>query len=274
MRKELKRLIMPTIANKSKLDIRKERVYQFFNEERWRDYKKISEWPIKNDIVFLRKYTSFEYEYQYNYITYYEYQSQTAFPPIEPKDDHFWCRYCREEKPITESRGITPTGKTTSICIPCAKKYRRENYREIEAKRMKEKYHRNAEHRLGCVIKAHITHIIKGKFNKIRDKKWEDIVGLSKQEFLDYIISMLPEEWTMDNYGTVWVIQHIIPRDWAENESDGYLLNYHKNLMPLSFSENSSLRNRIDESQLNHWHFENKRIQELLNIHDLRYVTI
>jgi len=256
-------------ANKSKLDIRKDVVRQFFNEEKWRDYSKLIQWPIYKDVYYLRKYGEYgEFEELHNTIMYFEYKASNGIPPIQPIENHFYCRHCREEKPITEVRGTTPDGNPTTICIPCAKKYRSENYREIEAQRGREKYHQNAEHRLGCVIKTHITHIIKGKFNKIRDKKWEEIVGLSKQEFLDYIISMLPEGWTMDNYGTTWVIQHIIPRDWAENESDGYLLNYYKNLIPLSFSENSALSNRIDESQFNQWHYTNPRIQELLNIHD------
>ena len=33
----------------------------------------------------------------------------------------------------------------------------------------------------------------------------------------------------MDNYGVTWVLQHIVPRDWAEEPDDAYLLNYYKN---------------------------------------------
>jgi hypothetical protein len=68
----------------------------------------------------------------------------------------------------------------------------------------------------------------------------------------------------MDNYGKVWVIQHIVPRDFAEVESDAYLLNYYKNLMPWGFSDNAALSNGIEPSQLNEWHHSNPRIQQIL----------
>jgi len=242
---------------KSKLDIRKERVEEFFKNEEWRNHQKLSEWDIKNDIKYLRKYDAFEYEYEYKYIMYYEYQVRTALPPIEPKENHFWCRYCRDEKPQSEVRG-------TSICTPCAKQYRRDNYAEKERNSMRERYHSDPIHRIGSVIKAHINHILNNKFDKIRDETWEETVGLSKQAFLDYILEQCEPHWNMDNYGTEWVIQHIIPRDWAEVESDAYLLNYYKNLMPWGFSENAALKNRIEPSQLNEWHYTNERIQQLI----------
>jgi hypothetical protein len=214
------------IANKSKLDIRKETIRQFFDEEQWRDYTRKNQWPIYKDVYYLRQNGEYgEFEKIHNTIMYFEYKAPTANPPIQPIENHFYCRHCREEKPIIESRGRTPTGNITNICTPCSKKYRSENYSDIENRKGIEKYHRNAEYRLGCVIKTHIHRVIKGKFNKVRDKKWEEIVGLSKKEFISYITSMLQYGWNMDNYGTEWVIHHIIPRDWSFVSGREFTLN-------------------------------------------------
>lgn len=235
------------------------RIDEFFQNNQWKNFKKVKSWPIKNDIIYVKKYNKFKYETEYNRITYFEYKSTVAKPPIEPKENHKWCKHCRGEKHNDEFKnGI-------NICKPCAKKYRRENFAELEAQKMKEKYRSNEVHRIGCVVKAHLSHILKGRFNKLKDKSWEEIVGLSKQDFFNYIISQCKPEWTMDNYGVDWVLQHIIPRDWAEVPEDAYLLNYYKNLMPWGFSDNSALGNRLEPSQLNKWHSNNQRIKYLIN---------
>lgn len=247
-------------VNKSKTQIRQERIQDFFDNQEWKNYIGTKYWPVYKDICWLRTNNRCGFDkflIQYNTITYFEYKATSAIPPTPPKENHFWCKYCREEKHFDDNR-------QPNICIPCAQSYRRENYGELERERMMQKYHSNDVHRIGCVIKAHINHILKGKFSKIKDKSWEDIVGLSKKEFFKYIESQLDPKWDMDNYGTEWVIQHIVPRDFAEVEDDAYLLNYYKNLMPWGFSDNASLSNRIDSSQLNEWHYTNKRIQYLL----------
>jgi hypothetical protein len=250
MKKSIKTHIQP------KLDIRKERVAEFFKNEMWKSYQRLSEWDIKNDIKYLRRYDAFEYEYVYKYIMYYNYKASCP-PPIEPIENHFYCKQCKIEIPNSEGRG-------KNICETCRKEYRRVNYAERERNSMRKKYHSNPSHRIGCVIKTHINHILNSRFNKIRDVSWEQTVGLSKTEFLDYILQQCEPNWTMDNYGTKWVIQHIIPRDWAVEKEDAYLLNYYKNLMPWGYSDNAALGDRIDVSQFNEWHYSNERIQQII----------
>jgi len=254
-------------ANKSKTEIRQERIEKFFLSKEWKNYNNVQEWPINKDIVWLRKYDPKGFDkflYEHNTVTYFEYKSSNATPPIQPKENHFWCRHCKEEKRYDEARGVSKDGNPKTVCIPCAQEYRRETYKELERQRMKDKYHSNKVHRIGCVIKTHITHILKGKFNKIKDKSWEDVVGLTKKEFFKYIESKLEDGWDMSNYGKEWVIQHIVPRDFAEVAEDAYLLNYYKNLIPWGYSDNAALSNGIEPSQLNEWHYTNERIQYLL----------
>jgi hypothetical protein len=244
---------------------RLKRVDEFFKNNEWKNYSKQSQWPIYKDCYYLRQKGEYgEFQEIHNSIMYFEYRTSSAVPPIKPKENHFYCRHCREEKHISETRGLSKTGDTKTICVPCAKKYRSENYAEIERQRMKDKYHSDEVYRIGRVVGAHLYHILKGKFNKIKDKSWEEIVGLSKQDFFDFILSKCKPEWNMDNYGVTWVLQHIVPRDWAEEPDDAYLLNYYKNIMPWGFSDNAALSNNIEPSQLNEWHRNNKRIKELL----------
>jgi hypothetical protein len=69
------------------------------------------------------------------------------------------------------------------------------------------------------------------------------------------------EPWmTWDNHGHgigKWALQHIIPKTYAETEDDIYRLNYYKNLMPMDFSDNGALHDRILRYQLNEWHYDN-----------------
>ena len=61
---------------------------------------------------------------------------------------------------------------------------------------MRERYHSDPVHRIGSVISVHINHILNNRFDKIRDETWEETVGLSQQEFLDYILGAGAKEET------------------------------------------------------------------------------
>lgn len=97
-----------------------------------------------------------------------------------------------------------------------------------------------------------------------RIKSLDDILGMQFDEFIKYIESNFTDEMKWDTYGRIWSIQHIIPRSLCENPNDVYLVNRYTNLMPLGFSDNSALSNRIEPSQLNEWHYTNERIKYLI----------
>jgi len=235
---------------------RLKRIDEFFQNNQWKNFKKAKAWPIKNDIIYVKKYNKFKYETEYNQITYFEYKAKYAKPPIEPKENHKWCRHCRKEKYQDEFRN--------QICKPCAKKYRRENFAEKERKSAKEKYHSDPMYRLESVIKTHVWSALKD-LNKIKDKHFKEYVGVTREELKNWIESLMTEKMTWDNYGTYWVIQHIIPRAWKETIDDVYKLNYYKNLIPYEFSLNASLSDNIILSQLNDYHFTDKRMQYFLD---------
>lgn len=97
-----------------------------------------------------------------------------------------------------------------------------------------------------------------------RMKSLDDILGMGFDNFIKYIESKFSSELNWDTYGSVWAIHHIIPRTLCETSTDVYLLNRYTNLIPLTISENSTIRHSIVPSQLNEWHHRNSRIQEII----------
>jgi len=76
------------------------------------------------------------------------------------------------------------------------------------------------------------------KRNK-KNKRLEEILGVSFDEFKIYIENMFEPWMSWDNWGhNTWHIDHIIPLNSATNEYDIYKLWYYENLRPLSAKEN------------------------------------
>jgi hypothetical protein len=111
--------------------------------------------------------------------------------------------------------------------------------------------------KLHHLVKVYVNSALKGKPKSHRTK---DILGIEWDEFRDYIEGMFEPWMTWDNHGHgrgKWALQHIIPKTYAETEDDIYRLNYYKNLMPMDFSDNGALHDRILRYQLNEWHYDN-----------------
>ena len=77
--------------------------------------------------------------------------------------------------------------------------------------------------------------LVKQGYNK-KSKTFE-IVGISYDEFKEYIESKFKDGMTWDNYGD-WHLDHIIPICSANSESDAINLCHYKNFQPLWAIEN------------------------------------
>lgn len=246
------------LSKEKKISDRLKRVDEFFQNSKWKNFERVMDWPIKSDINYLKKCNKFEHETEYNQINYFEYKTQLSKPPFEPKENHKWCRYCREEK---HSDNFLKRGY---ICKPCREEYRKEYFAEKEKEKNKQKYWSDPAIRLQRIISCHVRAALK-ELNTLKDKHFKEYVGLTREELRNWIESLMTEKMTWDNYGTYWVIQHIIPRAWKETIDDVYKLNYYKNLIPYEFSPNASLLDNIILSQLNDYHFTDKRMQYFLD---------
>lgn len=84
------------------------------------------------------------------------------------------------------------------------------------------------------------------KRKDIRKKsKTEDILGISFEEFKQYIESLFQEGMSWENYGE-WHIDHKKPVSWANSEEELYELNHYTNLQPLWATENLSKKDRYE----------------------------
>ena len=96
-----------------------------------------------------------------------------------------------------------------------------------------------------------------------------DYLGCSSSEYLSWILSIRPD-YTLENYGKVWHIDHVIPIsrfDLDDKENQLIAFNW-RNTTPLSATENLSKNNRIlkpqIEQHLNHLFEYHKKIKIIM----------
>jgi predicted nucleic acid-binding Zn ribbon protein len=229
-------------------------VSDFIDSGEYKNYKNWINSPIFSEYVWLRngygrKYLTNELKYRLDTISYFEYISANKCP-YPTKNNHKWCRKCGKERHIDEFRSVY-------ICKDCSLQYRRDEYYEADKVQGRINYHTNPMVKLHALVKVYVNSALKGKSKSFRTK---DILGMEWNEFRDYIESMFEPWMNWDNHGHgigKWALQHIIPKTYAETEYDIYRLNYYKNLMPMDFSDNGALGDRILRYQLNEWHYDN-----------------
>ena len=65
-----------------------------------------------------------------------------------------------------------------------------------------------------------------------KSKRTMEVVGLTKEQFIEYIENKFVEDMSWDNYGK-WHLDHIIPLCTANTEEEFIKLNHYTNLQPL-----------------------------------------
>jgi predicted nucleic acid-binding Zn ribbon protein len=228
-------------------------VSEFIDSGEYKNYDSWKGTPVAYEYSWLRngagsEYLTNELKERIDTISYFEYMSASTCP-YPTKENHKWCRKCRTEQHEDDFR--------RNICIECAKVYRRETYYEAGRIQGRINYHTNPMVKLHHLVKVYVNSALK---SSPKTKRTKDILGIEWNEFRDYIEGMFEPWMTWDNHGHgrgKWALQHIIPKTYAETEDDIYRLNYYKNLMPMDFSDNGSLRDRILRYQLNEWHYNN-----------------
>lgn len=91
------------------------------------------------------------------------------------------------------------------------------------------------------LLRGSFKRAINGNFKK--SNKTENILGCSIQEFIEYIVLLLKDGMTLENYG-LWHIDHIIPISSAKSEYDIIKLNHYTNLQPLWAKDNLQKSNK------------------------------
>jgi hypothetical protein len=114
-------------------------------------------------------------------------------------------------------------------------------------------------------LKRYVRSRIYGCLRGNKTKHTHEYLGCSSIEYLKWIL-FNTTEFTLENYGQVWHIDHIIPLSKFnfENEQDRLVAFNWRNTMPLLAKENLSKNNKILKPQieehlkiLNKYHLEN-----------------
>lgn len=152
------------------------------------------------------------------------------------------CSICHGLKPLTTDwfRFKPSTGRFDARCIWCQAQWERNAYHAdrlrylANKKRQREanpgcaarwrraNYERHRDRYCAQIVERNrsnpadrLRHNFRNRFNKVlgrdRDKSWRTLVGYTVHELKRHIEAQLPPEWTWDNYGPVWVIDHKRP---------------------------------------------------------------
>jgi predicted nucleic acid-binding Zn ribbon protein len=259
-KKKVKLLEIESQQNQKKADKLKEclervkMVSDFIESGEYKNYDSWNQTPISYGYHWLRngfgkEYLTNELKLELDRISYFTYKTAGARCPYPKKKGHNWCKHCETEKHENDFR--------RNICKQCSLQYRRDTYYEAGNIQGRINYHTNPIVKLHALVKVYVNSALKGKSKSFRTK---DILGLEWDVFRDYIEGMFEPWMNWDNHGHgvgKWALQHIIPKTYAETEDDIYRLNYYKNLMPMDFSDNGALHDRILRYQLNEWHYDN-----------------
>ena len=122
---------------------------------------------------------------------------------------------------------------------------RRKKRSEYATRYDKERSARDPLYKLKINLRRGLSRLFKRK--DIRKKsKTEDILGISFEEFKQYIELLFQEGMSWENYGGEWHIDHKKPVSWANSEEELYELNHYTNLQPLWATENLSKKDRYE----------------------------
>ena len=275
--RDIKKIELQSKLKKKKLDRfikyspRVDTIKKFVSkEENYIKYNNWRETPIHKEYTWYNSNNGIEFRdinltYKLDWIGYYIYRTSHSCPDKPKLDGYSICNKCREHKIETYFIG--------NQCKDCAKEYRREFSLPTEKLRMREEYKNNPVKKLDVLLRVYIYGALKGKQ---KNRKTLDILGISIDEFRNYIESKFENWMNWDNHGNgegKWALQHIVPRDFATNEDEIYLLNYHKNLMPMCSVENGILQNRMLKNQFNEWHTTNKQIQKIIKRNENKLIS-
>jgi hypothetical protein len=209
---------------------------------------------------------------------------------IEKKE----CKYCKETLESSMFR------KNRRKCKNCEKKdgreYRQSEYGKTKAKTWSEnnkerhaelqsKWAKNNRERLNTkfnerkkvdpIFKMKVScknQLLKclKKYNNTKKNSTTQYLGCEIDFFVEWLEYCFTDGMTMENHGTFWHLDHVIPVSEFDLEQDkeAYMCFNYTNYMPLPAKENMSKQNKIIKSQLE------THLKNLKNFHNEKKIEI
>lgn len=127
------------------------------------------------------------------------------------------CKSCLKQasKIRNDKLSIEEKEKLRIAKIKYMQKYREENKEEINRKKRKENLSQMQV--LSHTISSAIYRVLKGIKS---DRHWEDLIGYSIQQLKKYLEKQFTPEMSWDNMGEYWEIDHIIPLNLFEYNTE------------------------------------------------------
>jgi hypothetical protein len=176
-------------------------------------------------------------------------------------------KYKKKKKAISDETKLVAItkleeeiGQDNTICKYCKEVKPKSRFRHNRLK-CKDCERDDPPEKLKRYVRARIFSCLK----QTKNKHTHEYLGCTPAEYLKWLLSNT-NNFTLENYGKVWHIDHIIPLSKFDftNEQDKLVAFNWRNTMPLLAKENLSKNNKIVKSQieqhliiLNKYHIEN-----------------
>ncbi len=183
------------------------------------------------------------------------------------------CTTCGETKPLLTGYHKHPSSKghIRRECKACVNQKNRiklegirndperlQRYKQQKRNhflRNKDKIEFRINHGIRKLIIGGFKKADKGKKVIKKMDKTESILGCSVEYFLEHIKSQLSGNMLMENYGSVWILGHIVPQGYSLGDPDKInLLNHYKNYAPQCKKENGELNCNIWMDKFTEYH--------------------
>lgn len=160
-------------------------------------------------------------------------------------------------------------GQDNTICKYCKEVKAKTHFRHNRLK-CKDCERDDPVEKLKRYVRSRIYGCLKGK----KDKHTNEYLGCTSDEYIKWILDNT-NNFTLDNYGKVWHIDHVIPLSKfnVENEQESFIAFNWRNTMPLLAKENLAKNNKILKSQIEQ-HLQKLKIYHIENSLELPQIYI
>ena len=165
------------------------------------------------------------------------------------------CTVCKMSKTIDNFHLSKNKGTIRAMCKSCSSLKRKEYYRnnkeaviEQTSNYIVEKMKRDPIFKLERRIRTRIYHAFKAQSKKKENRTWK-YIGCTSAIFQKWIAYQLYDGMTLENYGKIWHIDHVIPCskfDLSKQEEVDKCFNW-KNLRPLLATKNREKYDKIEQ---------------------------
>ena len=155
---------------------------------------------------------------------------------------------CNFNKDVSTRDGLNPICKVCRLRYYNEKRGQKLQYQKLYAKQNRMRINKYEKNKRKTDFNYKIAHNIRVRTNrafKSLNNKMNTLIGCSNSHLRKWIIYQLYGLMTIENYGTIWCLDHCIPLK-KTNQNDLYKYTNWINLRPMYIKDNISKGSKID----------------------------